>query len=185
MKKQAFKAIYKEAMNNHAAYIGVKISIEGLAAPEVVINPNANFEHKLSYYSAAYDDDMVLKALAGKKDINVIDIAYGDSFADINYLLNEDTTYWKKLISKTIDKVVERELRNNPQLEEDMTANIRLMLEGVKQSFIENKYTPSQQRFIIENIEIWEDMFECCMNGNDLEFKKKFAYLSKKLSEAR
>ena len=88
-------------------------------------------------------------------------------------------------MSKTIDRVVERELRNNPQLKEDMTANIRLMLEGVKQSFVENRYTPSQQRFIIDNIELWEDMFECCMNGNGLEFKRKFAHLSKKLSEAR
>lgn len=41
---------------------------EGSSQPEIIINPNANFDAKFDYYMEAYDDDLILIAAKGKKD---------------------------------------------------------------------------------------------------------------------
>lgn len=57
-----------------------------------------------------------------------------------------------------------------------------VVLEGYKEQFFKNRYTVGQQRFIVENAALYEDMFETCMNGSNEEFKEKFLHLSKELN---
>lgn len=61
-------------------YIGVKIQMEGVPAPEVIINPFENFDAKLAYYKQAYNDDLILKTFNG---IKIIDFTYGEDYEDI------------------------------------------------------------------------------------------------------
>ena len=110
MKKKQFAAVFKNAIANHAAYIGVGIQTEGSSRPEIIINPIENFEEKLKYYRAAYDEDMVLVSAKGKKDIRIIAVAWGDSFSDIEFQMTENRQDWKKTISDAIDRVVNRML---------------------------------------------------------------------------
>ena len=56
------------------------------------------------------------------------------------------------------------------------------VLEGYKEQFFSRRYSIGQQRFITENAELYEDMFETCMNGSNEEFKEKFLHLSKELN---
>ena len=46
-------------------------------------NPKENFNAKFDYYMAAYDDDLILIAAKGKKDIRITGAAAGASFEDI------------------------------------------------------------------------------------------------------
>lgn len=53
------------------------IQTEGSSEPEVIINPKENFNAKFDYYMAAYDDDLILIAAKGKKDIRITGAAAG------------------------------------------------------------------------------------------------------------
>lgn len=83
MRKKEFAGIFKKAIAEHARYIGVGIQTEGSSRPEIIINQTENFEEKLKYYRAAYDEDLILESAKGKKEIRIVAIAAGDSFADI------------------------------------------------------------------------------------------------------
>lgn len=182
MKKKEFAGIFKKAIAENARYIGVGIQTEGSSRPEIIINPTENFEEKLKYYRAAYDEDLILVSAKGKKDIRIIAIAAGDSFADIEFLLTNGRKDWKQVISDAIDKVVERTLAKYPDVDGKQMDTWRVILEGYKEQFFKNQYSVSQQRFIVENAELYEDMFETCMNGSNEEFKKKFLHLSRELN---
>lgn len=182
MNKKEFAGIFKKAIEENARYIGVGIQTEGSRRPEIIINPTENFEEKLKYYRAAYDEDLTLVSAKGKKDIRIIAIAAGDSFADIEFLLTEGRPDWKKVISDAVDKVVERTLAKHPDVSGKQRDTWTAVLEGYKEQFFENRYSVSQQRFIVENAELYEDMFETCMNGSNEEFKKKFLHLSRELN---
>lgn len=69
MKKGQLKALFIEAKGTGQKYIGVMIQTEGSSEPEVIINPKENFNAKFDYYMAAYDDDLILIAAKGKKDM--------------------------------------------------------------------------------------------------------------------
>lgn len=182
MRKKEFAEIFKRAIAEHARYIGVGIQTEGSSRPEIIINPTENFEEKLKYYRAAYDEDLILESAKGKKEIRIIAIAAGDSFADIEFLLTEGRPDWKKVISDAIDKVVNRMLSKYPDVDGKQREAWMFILEGYKEQFFKNRYTVGQQRFIVENAELYEDMFEICMNGSNEEFKEKFLHLSKELN---
>ena len=62
MNKSELKAIFINAKATDAKYIGVSIQTEGSSQPEIIINPNANFDAKFDYYMEAYDDDLILIA---------------------------------------------------------------------------------------------------------------------------
>ena len=66
MNKSELKAIFINAKATDAKYIGVSIQTEGSSQPEIIINPNANFDAKFDYYMEAYDDDLILIAAKGK-----------------------------------------------------------------------------------------------------------------------
>lgn len=55
MNKSELKAIFINAKATDAKYIGVSIQTEGSSQPEIIINPNANFDAKFDYYMEAYD----------------------------------------------------------------------------------------------------------------------------------
>lgn len=182
MRKKEFAEVFKNAMENHATYIGVGIQTEGSSRPEIIINPFENFEEKLKYYRAAYDEDLILVAAKGKKDIRITGVAWGDSFADIEFQLMDERPDWKKTISEAIDTVVNRMLDKYPDVGQKQKDSWTVILEGFKEQFFKNRYTINQQRFIVENKALYEDMFETCMNGSNEEFKEKFLSLSKELN---
>ena len=66
-------------------YVAVKIQMEGFPKPEIIINENANFDEKFTYYKKAYNEDLTLKAFNG---IKIIDFVYSNGFTFIeNYFL--------------------------------------------------------------------------------------------------
>ena len=49
-----------------------------------------NFDAKFDYYMEAYDDDLILIAAKGKKDIRIVAAGHGNRFEDIeNQLIGE------------------------------------------------------------------------------------------------
>ena len=90
MKKGQLKALFIEAKGTGQKYIGVMIQTEGSSEPEVIINPKENFNAKFDYYMAAYDDDLILIAAKGKKDIRITGAAAGASFEDIQSQLIDE-----------------------------------------------------------------------------------------------
>ena len=83
MNKSTLKAEFINAKIKDAKYIGVSIKTEGSSQPEIIINPNANFDAKFDYYMEAYDDDLILIAAKGKKDIRITSAGLGISFEDM------------------------------------------------------------------------------------------------------
>lgn len=63
-----------------APFIGVKIQMEGLSKPEIIINPRRNFSSKLSYYKKSYNEDLTLKVFNG---IRIIGFSFGYDYAEI------------------------------------------------------------------------------------------------------
>lgn len=183
MKKKEFVKIFEAAMKSCCLYVGVGVQTEGSSRPEIIINPVENFEEKLRYYKAAYDENMVLASAKGKKDIRIVAVAAGDSFSDIQFLLSENRPDWKKMIADAIDRVVNRMHEKYPDVDGKQRDTWTVILEGYKEQFYKNRYTVNQQRFIIEHIDMWEDMLETCMNGSNEEFKEKFLHLSKELNK--
>lgn len=78
---------FQHAASNNAKYIGVLIRVPDADQPEVIINKNDNFEIKLDYYQKTYDEDLYHKAVGDI--LQIIDVAYGNSFAEIERNLFE------------------------------------------------------------------------------------------------
>ena len=116
MKKGQLKALFIEAMGTGQKYIGVMIQTEGSSEPEVIINPKENFNAKFDYYMAAYDDDLILIAAKGKKDIRITGVAAGASFEDIQSQLIDEkaSSGWKEQIADAVDRVVDKMLQETP-----------------------------------------------------------------------
>lgn len=71
---------FKEAIIKGAKLIAVKIKLPNYQTPEIIINENANFMEKLSYYEKAYDEDLHLKSC---NDIVILDVVYGENSGTI------------------------------------------------------------------------------------------------------
>jgi len=71
---------FESAKEQRYPYVGIKIKMKGFEEPEVIINPNANFDKKLDYYKNAYNDDLTLKSFNG---IKIIGFSYGDTYDEI------------------------------------------------------------------------------------------------------
>ena len=183
MKKEVVKALIKNAKENRAKCIGVSIHTQGMKEDEIIINGYENFDEKLRYYSVAYDDDMILIEARGKARIEVTGIVQGDSFADIEWQLTQDTDEWKGLISDAIERVVKK-YTDSQVLSVDERRKYNFFAEAMKQLFIEQRRTPRQNRFVAENIELYEELFENAMNGTDEEFHDRFTELTKMQNEA-
>lgn len=180
MNKSELKAVFINAKATDAKYIGVSIQTEGSSQPEIIINPNANFDAKFDYYMEAYDDDLILIAAKGKKDIRITAAGHGNSFEDIeSRLIEEKGKGWKELIVKSIDKAYNHMIAKTPPENEEEKVNCEMMLEATKAMFINENRTVTEARFICEHIKEYDELFEICMNGDDLAFKRGFVKLMK------
>lgn len=134
MKKGQLKALFIEAKGTGQKYIGVMIQTEGSSEPEVIINPKENFNAKFDYYMAAYDDDLILVAAKGKKDIRITGAAAGASFEDIQSQLIDEkaSSGWKEQIADAVDRVVDKMLKETPPETEEERQNCETMRETIK-----------------------------------------------------
>lgn len=184
MKKSWLKAMFVSAKASDEKYIGVTIETEGSSKPEIIINPRENFSAKFDYYMEAYDDDLVLIAAKGKKDIRITGIAQGGCFEDIECQLMEIAgTGWKKPISDAIDKAYEKMIADTPPKDEEERMNCEHVREAVKGMFINQSRTASEARFIVNHMEEYEQLFDVCMNGDDLQFKRGIVRLQRMQNE--
>lgn len=138
MKKGQLKALFIEAKGTGQKYIGVMIQTEGSSEPEVIINPKENFNAKFDYYMAAYDDDLILIAAKGKKDIRITGAAAGASFEDIQSQLIDEkaSSGWKEQIADAVDRVVDKMLKETPPETEEERQNCETMRETIKGMFL-------------------------------------------------
>lgn len=184
MNKSTLKAEFINAKIKDAKYIGVSIKTEGSSQPEIIINPRENFDAKFDYYMEAYDDDLILNAAKGKKDIRIVAAGHGNRFEDIeNQLIGEKGKGWRELIAGAIDNAYDRLVASTPpQTEEEMT-HCEMIKEAVKGMFINESRTAAEAEFIKTHIVDYEKIFDVCMNGDDLEFKKGLVRLQKMQNE--
>ncbi len=183
MNKSALKALFINAKVEGARYIGVRIATEGSSEPEIIINPEKNFDSKFEYYMSAYDDDLILISAKGKKEIKITGIAQGNTFEDIEYQLMSVGVGWKKPISDAIDKAYNKMIAETPPHTEEEKLRCDTMKEAVKGMFLNASRSAAEARFIFENIEKYEQLFDTCMNGDDMEFKKGLMELQRMQNE--
>lgn len=184
MNKSALKAIFINAKAVDSRYIGVRIQTEGSNQPEIIINPRENFDAKFDYYMEAYDDDLILISARGKKKIEITGIAQGNTFEDIEFqLMGERGKGWKELIAAAIDRAYDRMIEKTPQKDEEEKVQCEMMREAIKGMFINESRTAAETEFICKNIKEYEEIFDVCMNGDDLEFKKGLVRLQKMQNE--
>jgi hypothetical protein len=184
MKKIDLQKVFITAKAEDARFIGVKIQTEGNSRPEIIINPAENFDAKYDYYMEAYDDDLILISAKGKKDIRITGAAHGKSFADIQcQIMTEAGKGWKRLIADAINRAYEKMLKETPPESEEERIQCDSMKEAITGMFINDSRTAAEARFIEENIGEYERIFDVCMNGDDLEFKKGLVDLQKKQNE--
>ena len=77
---EQLKACFDLAKATRARYVAVKISMDGFPKEEVIINPSANFDKKLEYYSNAYNDDLTLKA---NPNVKITGFTYAETYDEI------------------------------------------------------------------------------------------------------
>lgn len=183
MNKSALKALFINAKVEGARYIGVRIATEGSSEPEIIINPEKNFDSKFEYYMSAYDDDLILISAKGKKEIRITGIAQGNTFEDIEYQLMSVGVGWKKPISDAIDKAYNKMIAETPPHTEEEKLRCDTMKEAVKGMFLNASRSAAEARFIFENIEKYEQLFDICMNGDDMEFRKGLMELQRMQNE--
>ena len=183
MNKSALKALFINAKVEGARYIGVRIATEGSSEPEIIINPEKNFDSKFEYYMSAYDDDLILISAKGKKEIRITGIAQGNTFEDIEYQLMSVGVGWKKPISDAIDKSYNKMIAETPPQSEEERLQRETMREAIKGMFLNASRSAAEARFIFDNIEKYEEIFNICMNGDDMEFKKGLMELQRMQNE--
>lgn len=182
MNKSSLKAVFINAKATGAKYIGIKRERSALDEPEIIINPQGNFETKFDYYMSEFDDELAIK---GKEDIRITGAASGNSFEDIqSQLLGEIAKGWKRQIADAIDRVIDKALKETPPENEEERLQCEWAREAIKGMFLNESRTAAEARFISENIGKYEEIFETCMSGDDLAFKKGLVELQRLQNEA-
>ena len=161
MNKSELKAIFINAKATDAKYIGVSIQTEGSSQPEIIINPNANFDAKFDYYMEAY--------------VRTIRCSVR------NWHIKHKG--WKELIAGAIDNAYEKMIATTPPTTEEEQTHCEMIKEAVKGMFINESRTAAEAEFIKTHIVDYEKIFDVCMNGDDLEFKKGLVRLQKMQNE--
>lgn len=183
MNKSALKAVFINAKAVGARYVGVRIATEGSSQPEIIINPKENFDAKFEYYISAYDDDLTLISAKGKKDIRITGIAQGNTFEDIEVQLMSVGFGWKQPISDAIERSYNKMIAETPPTSEEEKLRCETIKEAVKGMFLNEGRSAAEARFIFDNIEKYEEIFDICMNGNDVEFRKALVELQRMQNE--
>ena len=81
-RKDKFKKLFKNFMNEGAEYIGVFIKVSNLEQPELILNKACNAEKKLEYYLNAYNNDMQLKTENSIEMLSVTGAIYLEDLED-------------------------------------------------------------------------------------------------------
>lgn len=183
MNKSALKAVFINAKAVGARYVGVRIATEGSSQPEIIINPKENFDAKFEYYISAFDDDLTLISAKGKKDIRITGIAQGNTFEDIEVQLMSVGFGWKQPISDAIERSYNKMIAETPPTSEEEKLRCETIKEAVKGMFLNEGRSAAEARFIFDNIEKCEEIFDICMNGNDVEFRKALVELQRMQNE--
>ena len=184
MPTQPLPAMEPESRTAGTGGFTLELEPEGSSQPEIIINPRENFDAKFDYYMEAYDDDLILIAAKGKKDIRITAAGQGNSFEDIEcQLIGEKGKGWRELIAAAIDKVYENMIANTPPTTEEERTHCEMIKEAVKGMFINESRTAAEAEFIKTHIVDYEKIFDVCMNGDDLEFKKGLVRLQKMQNE--
>ncbi len=183
MNKSALKAVFINAKAVGARYVGVRIATEGSSQQEIIINPKENFDAKFEYYISAYDDDLTLISAKGKKDIRITGIAQGNTFEDIEIQLMSVGFGWKQPISDAIDRSYNKMIAETPPKSEEEKLRCETIKEAVKGMFLNEGRSAAEARFIFDNIEKYEEIFDICMNGDDVAFKKALVELQRMQNE--
>lgn len=182
MNKSALKAVFINAKAVGARYVGVRIATEGSGQLEIII-PKENFDAKYEYYISAYDDDLTLISAKGKKDIRITGIAQGNTFKDIEYQLMSVGFDWKQPIADAIDKSYNKMVAETPPASEEEKLRCEGIREAVKGMFLNKSLSAAEARFMFDNIEKYEEIFDICMNGDDIQFKKALVELQRMQNE--
>lgn len=183
MNKSELKAIFINARSHDARYIGVRIQTAGSSQPEIIINPRENFAAKYAHYMLSYDDNLTLIASKRKNEIRITGIAQGNTFEDIEFQLCSVGYGWKEMIAEAIDKAYEKMIAETPPKDDEERTNCEAVKEQVKGMFINGNRTAMEVKFICEHIEEYEALFDICMSGDDLAFKKGIVRLTKMQNE--
>jgi hypothetical protein len=64
-KREEFVEFLLKQEKQTTGFIYVGVHTEGHPKPELIVNPVANIEKKLEYYTRAYDENLVLKTFPG------------------------------------------------------------------------------------------------------------------------
>lgn len=108
----------------------------------------------------------------------------GNRFEDIEcQLLGERGKGWKELIAGAIDNAYEKMIATTPPTTEEEQTHCEMIKEAVKGMFINESRTAAEAEFIKTHIVDYEKIFDVCMNGDDLEFKKGLVRLQKMQNE--
>lgn len=101
---------------------------------------------KFDYYMAAYDDDLILVAAKGKKDIRITGAAAGASFEDIQSQLIDEkaSSGWKEQIADAVDRVVDKMLKETPPETEEERQNCETMRETIKGMFLTQRRSKAE-----------------------------------------
>lgn len=98
---------------------------------------------------------------------------HGNRFEDIeNQLIGEKGKGWRELIAGAIDNAYDRLIASTPPQTEEEKTHCEMIKEAVKGMFINESRTAAEAEFIKTHIVDYEKIFDVCMNGDDLEFKK-------------
>jgi len=90
---------------------------------------------------------------------------------------------WKELIAGAIDNAYEKMIASTPPQTEEEKTHCEMIKEAVKGMFINESRTAAEAEFIKTHIVDYEKIFDVCMNGDDLEFKKGLVRLQKMQNE--
>lgn len=90
---------------------------------------------------------------------------------------------WKKLISDAIDKTYNKMIAETHPESEEEKIKCETMKEAVKGMFLAKSRTEAEERFILDNIEKYEEIFDLCMNGDDIGFRKGLVELQRMQNE--
>ena len=87
------------------------------------------------------------------------------------------------MIAGAIDNAYDRLVASTPPQTEEEKTHCEMIKEAVKGMFINESRTAAEAEFIKTHIVDYEKIFDVCMNGDDLEFKKGLVRLQKMQNE--
>lgn len=188
MNKSELKVLFKNAKLTGERYIGVKIETEGSSQPEVIIIQKEDFDRKLEYYVnecdfAFHTDSDTVIVNEGVLIYRITGVASGNKFEDIEFQLMSVGIGWKKPISDAIDRSYNKMIAETPPSSEEERVHCETVKEAVKGMFLNAGRSAAEARFIFDNIEKYEELFDICMNGDDMQFRKGLVEIQRMQNE--